>query len=95
MDSDPTPDPDPTSELDPAPNPTPDPDLTPFYSDLKDAKKIFFFFIFFPYNLPAGTLSLLKQFCVKNFILVKRMIITCREMFTESLIFFKELKQTS
>jgi hypothetical protein len=32
-------------------DPTPDP--TPFFSDFKDAKK----FIFFSYNLPAGTLS--------------------------------------
>jgi hypothetical protein len=31
----------------------PDPDPTPFFSDIKDAKKLFFSF-----NLPTGTLSL-------------------------------------
>jgi hypothetical protein len=40
------------------PDPTPDP--TPFFSDFKDAKKIIFF-IFFSYNLPAGTLSSKKK----------------------------------
>ncbi len=37
-----------------------DPDPTPFFSDFKDAKNIFFFFmfLFFSYNLPSGTLSL-------------------------------------
>ncbi len=35
------------------PDPTPDP--TPFFSDFKDAKKLFF--KFFSYNLPVGTLS--------------------------------------
>jgi hypothetical protein len=49
------------------PDPTPDP--TPFFSDFKDAKKIFFP-IFFSYNLPTGTAtSVLKfnllKFCVK------------------------------
>jgi hypothetical protein len=43
------------SGLDPAL--TPDP--TPFSSDLKDA--INYFFIFFIYNLPAGTLSLVLK----------------------------------
>jgi hypothetical protein len=46
MDPDPAPDPD--------PYPTPDP--TSFFSDLKDAKKIFFS-IFFSNNLTTGTLS--------------------------------------
>jgi hypothetical protein len=40
-------------DSDPDPDPTPNP--TPFFSDFKDAKKIFF--IFFAFNLPAGTLS--------------------------------------
>jgi hypothetical protein len=40
--------------MDPEPDPTPDP--TPFFSDFKDAKKIYFFHIF-SCNLPAGTLS--------------------------------------
>jgi hypothetical protein len=45
-------------------------DMTPFFSDFKDAKK-FFCFIYFPNNLPAGTISsILKikffgKFCVK------------------------------
>ncbi len=34
----------------------PDPDPTPFSSDFKDAKQIFFS-IFFSYKLPTGTLS--------------------------------------
>jgi hypothetical protein len=36
--------------MDPGLDPAPDP--TPFFSDLKDAKNIIFY-----YNLPAGTLS--------------------------------------
>ncbi len=50
--------------------PTPDP--TSFFSDFKDGKKLFCL-IFFPYNLPAGTLSsvlkfnILLKFCVKIF----------------------------
>jgi hypothetical protein len=40
--------------MDPDADPIPDP--TPFFSNFKDANKIFFF-IFFSYNLPAGTLS--------------------------------------
>jgi hypothetical protein len=54
---------------DPAPYPDPTTDPTPFFSDFKDAKIIFF--IFFSYDLPAGTLSLvlkfifLQKFCVK------------------------------
>ncbi len=46
--------------MDPDPDPTPDP--TPFFSDFKDAKKLFF-----SYNLPTGTLpSVLKiLFCAK------------------------------
>jgi hypothetical protein len=39
----------------PAANPDPTPDPTPFFSDIKDGKKLFF--IFFSYNLRAGTLS--------------------------------------
>jgi hypothetical protein len=35
----------------------PDPDPTPFSSDFKDATKKIFFFIFFCFNLPAGTSS--------------------------------------
>ncbi len=38
------------------PDPDPDPDPTPFFSDFKDAKKIFFSKNF-SYNLPAGTLA--------------------------------------
>jgi hypothetical protein len=38
--------------MDPDRDPTLDP--TPFFSDLKDAK---FLYIFFSYNLPAGTFS--------------------------------------
>ncbi len=57
--------------MDPFLDPTPDPAI--FFSDLKIGKK--FLFIFFSYNLPAGTLSsVLKiKFFVKilcfNFIL--------------------------
>ncbi len=49
-------------------DPTPDP--TPFFSDYKDAKKIFLF-IFFSYNLPAGTLSSVLKiyFFAKTFVL--------------------------
>ncbi len=36
-------------------DPDPTPDLTPFFSDFKDAKN--YFFKFFSFNLPAGTLS--------------------------------------
>jgi hypothetical protein len=39
----------------PAPDPDPTPNQTPFSSDFKDAKKIFFHV--FSYNLPAGTFS--------------------------------------
>jgi len=46
------------------PDPTPDP--TPFFIDLKDAKKYLFFFIFFSYNLPTGTSSQPKKI---NFLL--------------------------
>jgi hypothetical protein len=35
------------------PDPTPDP--TPFFIDFKNAKKIFVFIFFVPYNLPTGT----------------------------------------
>jgi hypothetical protein len=42
--------------MDPALDPDPTPDPTPFFSDCKDAKKIFFFHII-SYNLPAVTLS--------------------------------------
>jgi hypothetical protein len=38
---------------DPAQDPTPDP--APVFTDFKDAKNNFFIFV--PYNLPAGTLS--------------------------------------
>jgi hypothetical protein len=53
--------------LDPEPDPIPD--QTPFFSDFKDARKIFFS-NFLSYNLPAGTLSsvLRIKFCY-NFIL--------------------------
>ncbi len=78
--------------LNPALDPTPDP--TPFFSDFKDAKTLFFFFIFF--FLPACKLSeVLKlnfvlRFCMK--------ILFCKHYFsslntcmrkadTESLIF--------
>jgi hypothetical protein len=37
-------------------DPDPTPDAIPFFNDFKDAKKIIFF-IFFSYNVPAGTLS--------------------------------------
>jgi hypothetical protein len=47
-------------------------DPTPFFSDLKDAKKVIF--SFFSYNFPAGTLSSVLEikffvliFCVKIF----------------------------
>ncbi len=48
-----------------------DPDPTPFFNDLRDAKKLNYFHIFFSYNLPTGTLSSvlkIKIFC-KIFIL--------------------------
>ena len=53
--------------MDPDPDPTLDP--TPFFSEFKDATKIYFFHIFF-YNLPAGALSLFISqnnviFCIK------------------------------
>jgi hypothetical protein len=50
------------------PDPTPDP--TPFFSELKDEKKIIFF-IFFSYDLPAGTLSSVSKilFFAKFFVL--------------------------
>jgi hypothetical protein len=35
-------------------DPDPTPDQTTFFSEIKDAKKIF---LFFSYNLPAGILS--------------------------------------
>ncbi len=62
---DPDPDPDPTP--DPDPDPTPDP--TPVFSDFifKDGPKFFLFiYLFFTYNLPTSTLSLVlkyKKFC--------------------------------
>jgi hypothetical protein len=47
----------------PAPDTTPDPN--PFFSDFKDAEKLFF--IFFSYNLLAGTLpSVLKVLIFAN-----------------------------
>ncbi len=61
------PDPDPTPDSDSPPYPVfpldPDspPDSTHCFSDFQDAKKILFF-IFFTYNLPAGTLF----FSLKN-----------------------------
>jgi hypothetical protein len=57
-------DPDPRLRTDPDPTP----DLTPFVSDFKDAKKLFF--QIFSYNLPAGTLSsVLKVKFFANFVL--------------------------
>ncbi len=44
-----------------------DPDPIPFF--FQDAKKIFFFFIFFSYNLPTGTLSSFLKIFAKNFVL--------------------------
>ncbi len=41
--------------MDPDPDPTPDP--TPFFSDLKDTKLKIKIFVFFAYNLIAGTVS--------------------------------------
>jgi hypothetical protein len=51
-------------------DPDPAPDPSPFFSDFKDAKKIFFV-IFFSNNLPAGILSsVLKiKFYAKIFVL--------------------------
>jgi hypothetical protein len=52
-------------------DPDPTSDTTPFFSDFKDAKEIIFFFIFFSYNLPTGTLSSFLKitiFCY-NFVL--------------------------
>jgi hypothetical protein len=52
------------------------PDPTPFFSDFKDAKKLFFI-IFFSYNLPTGTIvslkkfNLLLKFCVVSIISVR------------------------
>ncbi len=54
-----------------------DPDQTPFFSDFKDAKKIFLK-IFFSYTLAIDTLSsflifyFLLQFCVKLLITFRR-----------------------
>jgi hypothetical protein len=39
----------------------PDPDSTPFFSDIKDAKKLFFSYFYFFYNLPTHTHSLVLQ----------------------------------
>jgi hypothetical protein len=46
-------------------DPDPSPDPTPFVSDLKDAKRIFFHIFFLYRNLPAGTFISLKNliFC--------------------------------
>ncbi len=64
--------------MDPAPGPDPTPDPTSFFSDFKDAKKIFSP-IFFSYNLTKGTFSsdlkicLLLKFCFK--------ILFCKHLF--------------
>ena len=54
--------------MDPDPDPTPD--LTPFFSDFKDAKKLFFFHFFlitYPqaHYLQSKKLKVLLKFCVK------------------------------
>jgi hypothetical protein len=46
--------------MDLAPDPDPTPDPISFFSDSKDAKKKFFA-IFFSYNIPTGTLSLVLK----------------------------------
>jgi hypothetical protein len=47
------------------PDPDPNPDPTPFFSNFKNPKK--FIFIFFSYNLPAGTLSSVLKYKIKFF----------------------------
>jgi hypothetical protein len=59
--------------MDPIPDPTPDP--TSFFSDFKDAKSFIFsyFFKFFSYKLPTGTISSVFKnliFCL-NFVGIK------------------------
>jgi hypothetical protein len=64
-------------------------DPTPFFSDFKDTKKIFSF-IYFPNNLPAGTISsILKikffgEFCVK--------ILFCNQSFSPLNTFMRKEK---
>jgi hypothetical protein len=67
-------------DLDPTQN------LTPFFSDLKDAKII----LFFSYHLPAGTLSsvlkinFLLKLCVK--------ILFCKHYFSSLNTFLRKVK---
>ena len=63
-------------DLDPALEQNPAPDLTPFFSDLKDAKKNYFF-IAFSYNYPKNIIFSLffAKFCV-------RILFCCKHYFS-------------
>jgi hypothetical protein len=75
--------------MDPDPDHAPTPDPTPFFSDFKDAKKLFFS-ILFSDSLPADTLSsvlkinFLLKFCVK--------ILFCKHYFNPLNIFMRKGK---
>jgi hypothetical protein len=70
-----------------APDPAPDP--TPFFSDFKDAKKLFLF-IFCSYNFPTGTLSSVLK--IKFFAKILFKILFCKHYFSSLNTFMRKGK---